>query len=223
MSKINIEGVGMTSERTRLRLIDRLREQGITNSQVLDIIRETPRHLFLDEALAHRSYEDSALPIGYGQTLSQPYIVARMTEIILAASPGAQKILEVGTGSGYQTAILAQLFPEVYSVERIKPLQEKARARLRKLGLRNVSLKHADGGFGWADKGPYSAIISTAAPREMPEELLKQLAPDGALIIPVGDTAQQLTLVVREGDSDKFVSKVLEPVKFVPLVSGLGR
>jgi len=223
LNKINIEGVGMTSERTRLRLINRLREQGIRNSQVLDIIRETPRHLFLDEALAHRAYEDSALPIGYGQTLSQPYIVARMTEVILEASKGANKILEVGTGSGYQTAILAQLFPDVYSVERIKPLQEKARGRLRKLGLRNVYLRHADGGFGWADKGPYPAIISTAAPREMPQELLNQLAPNGALIIPVGDTAQQLTLVIRDGDSDKFISKILEPVKFVPLVSGLGR
>ncbi|WP_460227862.1 protein-L-isoaspartate(D-aspartate) O-methyltransferase [Aurantivibrio infirmus] len=213
----------MTSERTRLRLINRLREQGISNSQVLDIIRETPRHMFLDEALAHRAYEDSALPIGYGQTLSQPYIVARMTEVILAATNSPKKVLEVGTGSGYQTAILAQLLPEVYSVERIKPLQEKARSRLRKLGLRNVYLNHADGGFGWAEKGPFSAIISTAAPREVPEELLKQLAPDGALVIPVGDVTQQLTLVIREGDSDNFISKILEPVKFVPLLSGLSR
>ncbi|MGQ9426745.1 protein-L-isoaspartate(D-aspartate) O-methyltransferase [Gilvimarinus sp. F26214L] len=212
----------MTSERTRVRLINRLREQGVTNNRVLDCIRETPRHLFLDEALSHRAYEDSALPIGYGQTLSQPYIVARMTEILLAAGE-MNRVLEVGTGSGYQTAILAQLAAEVYSVERIKPLQDKARTRLRQLGLRNVHLHHADGGFGWPDKGPFNAILSTAAPREIPRELLNQLAPNGALVIPVGDEEQVLTLVLRDGDSEKFITQKLEPVKFVPLLSGTTR
>lgn len=223
MSQLNLAGVGMTSERTRVRLINRLREQGVSNNRVLDCIRETPRHLFLDEALSHRAYEDSALPIGYGQTLSQPYIVARMTEILLAAAGKLDRVLEVGTGSGYQTAILAQLAGEVFSVERIKPLQEKARARLRQLGLRNVYLNHADGGFGWPEKGPFTAILSTAAPREVPQELLDQLAPNGALVIPVGDVTQQLTLIMRDGDSSKFVTQVLEPVKFVPLLSGTTR
>ncbi len=224
MSTLNLSGVGMTSERTRMRLIDRLREQGVSNSQVLDIIRETPRHLFLDEALSHRAYEDSALPIGYSQTLSQPYIVARMTEILLAAAKKIDRVLEIGTGSGYQTAVLAQLMGEIYSVERIKPLQEKARIRMRQLGLRNIYFKHADGGFGWPEKGPFDAILSAAAPREIPQELLNQLGPDGALIIPVGDdTSQTLTLVVRDGDSEDFITKKIEPVKFVPLLSGVTR
>jgi protein-L-isoaspartate(D-aspartate) O-methyltransferase len=223
LTQLNLAGVGMTSERTRVRLINRLREQGISNNRVLDCIRETPRHLFLDEALSHRAYEDSALPIGYGQTLSQPYIVARMTEILLAAAGNLDRVLEVGTGSGYQTAILAQLAKEVYSVERIKPLQEKARARLRQLGLRNVYLSHADGGFGWPEKSPFTAILSAAAPREIPPELVQQLAPNGVLVIPVGDVEQALTLVLRDGDSDRFTTQVLEPVKFVPLLSGTTR
>lgn len=213
----------MTSERTRMRMINRLREQGITNNRVLDVIRETPRHLFLDEALSHRAYEDSALPIGYGQTLSQPYIVARMTELILTMAPSLDRVLEVGTGSGYQTAILAQLVGEVFSVERIKPLQDKARIRLRELGLRNVQLSHSDGGFGWPEKAPFNAIISTAAPREVPDELLKQLAPDGVLVIPVGDERQMLTVVVREGESANFHTQELEAVRFVPLLSGTTR
>jgi protein-L-isoaspartate(D-aspartate) O-methyltransferase len=221
VSQLVLSGVGMTSERTRARLIERLREQGITNSRVLDVIRETPRHLFLDEALSHRAYEDSALPIGYGQTLSQPYIVARMTEVLLAAAGKIDKVLEVGTGSGYQTAILAQLVGEVYSVERIKPLQDKAKVLLRKLGLRNVHYKHADGGFGWPDKGPYPGILSTAAPREMPQELLQQLSPGGALVIPVGDHQQILTLVIRATEGDQFITQSLEPVRFVPLLSGV--
>lgn len=219
-----LSGVGMTSERTRSRLIERLREQGITNSRVLDVMRETPRHLFLDEALAHRAYEDSALPIGHGQTLSQPYIVARMTEVLLAAvGSRIDKVLEVGTGSGYQTAILAQLVGEVYTVERIKPLQDKAKTLLRKLGLRNINYKHADGGFGWPEKGPYPGILSTAAPREVPPELKQQLCPGGALVIPVGDQQQFLTLVIREREEDKFITQTLEPVRFVPLLSGVTR
>lgn len=214
----------MTSQRTRERLIQRLTEQGVTNIRVLDVIRNTPRHIFLDEALSHRAYEDTALPIGYGQTLSQPYIVARMTEILLGASGGKlEKVLEVGTGSGYQTTVLAQLVGQVFSVERIKPLQDKARDRLRQLGLRNVQLKHADGGFGWPEMGPYDGILSTAAPRAVPDELLAQLAPNGVLVIPVGGLEQELHLIMRDGDTDKFVTQKLEPVKFVPLLSGTTR
>ncbi|MGM8227305.1 protein-L-isoaspartate(D-aspartate) O-methyltransferase [Cellvibrio sp. ARAG 10.3] len=214
----------MTSQRTRERLIQRLSEQGVTNIRVLDVIRNTPRHIFLDEALSHRAYEDTALPIGYGQTLSQPYIVARMTEILLGASGGKlEKVLEVGTGSGYQTTVLAQLVGQVFSVERIKPLQDKARDRLRQLGLRNVQLKHADGGYGWPEMGPYDGILSTAAPRAVPDELLAQLAPNGVLVIPVGGQEQELHLVMRDGDTDKFVTQKLEPVKFVPLLSGTTR
>ena len=148
----------MTSQRTRDRLIERLTEQGITDKAVLNVIRGTPRHIFLDEALSHRAYEDSSLPIGFQQTLSQPYIVARMTELLLANGPRT-RVLEVGTGSGYQTAILAQMVERVFSVERIRPLQEKARQRLRQLGLHNVHLRHADGGMGWKDRGPFDAIL----------------------------------------------------------------
>lgn len=224
MSSLIFEGIGMTSQRTRERLIQRLSEQGVTNIRVLDVIRNTPRHIFLDEALSHRAYEDTALPIGFGQTLSQPYIVARMTEILLGASGGKlEKVLEVGTGSGYQTTVLAQLVGQVFSVERIKPLQDKARDRLRQLGLRNVQLKHADGGYGWPEMGPYDGILSTAAPRAVPDELLAQLAPNGVLVIPVGGQEQELHLVMRDGDTDKFVTQKLEPVKFVPLLSGTTR
>ncbi|WP_439135083.1 protein-L-isoaspartate(D-aspartate) O-methyltransferase [Pseudomaricurvus sp.] len=213
----------MTSQRTRQRLVERLMDQGVTNHQVLDVMGGTPRHIFLDEALSHRAYEDTSLPIGYGQTLSQPYIVARMTEVLIGAAGKLERVLEVGTGSGYQTSVLAQLVPQVYSVERIKPLQDKARDRLRKIGLRNVELKHADGGFGWPERGPFDGILSTAAPRDVPPELLEQLAPDGVLVIPVGGVDQELRLVIRDGDSDNFVTQVLEPVKFVPLLSGVTR
>ncbi len=215
-----LQGVGMTSARTRDRLIQRLVEQGVTNMRVLDVMRDTPRHIFLDEALSHRAYEDTALPIGHGQTLSQPYIVARMTELLLGAAGKLEKVLEVGTGSGYQTTILAQLVSQVYSVERIKPLQDKARERLRQLGLRNVQLRHADGGFGWPEMGPYDGILSTAAPHAVPEELLKQLAPSGVLVIPLGGKTQHLNLIMRDGDSEKFITRVIEAVNFVPLVTG---
>jgi len=223
MSNLLLQGVGMTSLRTRERLIQRLRDQGVTNMKVLDVMLNTPRHIFLDEALAHRAYEDTALPIGHGQTLSQPYVVARMTEILLGAAGKLEKVLEVGTGSGYQTTILAQLVPQVFSVERIKPLQDKARDRMRQLGLRNVQLRHADGGFGWPEMGPYDGILSTAAPQAVPDELLKQLAPGGVLVIPVGGREQQLHLIMRDGDTDNFVTKILEPVKFVPFLSGTSR
>ena len=217
----------MTSQRTCDRLIQRLRDQGIQDERVLDVMRATPRHWFLDEALSHRAYEDSSLPIGYQQTLSQPYIVARMTELLLDGAQPA-KVLEVGAGSGYQTTILAQLVGKVYSVERIKPLLEKARQRLRKLGCRNVSLRHADGGFGWPERGPFDAILSAAAPETVPPELLAQLAPGGRLVIPVGGAKQQQLCVYHchpeAGDnrSEKdYHCEVIEPVLFVPLLGGV--
>jgi protein-L-isoaspartate(D-aspartate) O-methyltransferase len=210
----------MTSQRTRERLIQRLREQGIASNAVLDVIRNTPRHMFVDEALAQRAYEDSSLPIGYSQTLSQPYIVARMTELLLAAGPLA-KVLEVGTGSGYQTAVLAQLVEQVYSVERIKPLQNKARARLRDLRLKNISLRHADGGMGWESEAPFDGIIATAAPEEIPPELPEQLAMGGRLVIPVGLDSQYLQVVTRTEAG--FETIICDAVRFVPLRSGLVR
>lgn len=217
----DLNGIGMTSERTRRRLLERLREQGISDEQVLSVLGATPRHIFLDEALSHRAYEDTALPIGHGQTLSQPYIVARMTEILHRACPNAQTILEIGTGSGYQTAILAQLFPYIYSVERIKPLQDKARRRLTQLRLRNVTLRLADGGFGWPQARQFDAILSAAAPASVPQSLLEQLAPGGCLVIPVGEHTQQLTLIKHTDNG--FTTEVIEPVKFVPLLSGVVR
>ncbi|MCK0106421.1 protein-L-isoaspartate(D-aspartate) O-methyltransferase [Marinobacter sp. S0848L] len=214
-----IEGIGMTSRRTRMRLVQRLRESGIESERVLEVIGQIPRHIFLDEALSHRAYEDTALPIGYSQTLSQPYIVARMTELLLAHEPA--RVLELGTGSGYQTSVLSQLFEEVYSVERIRPLQERARDRLRQLNIRNVMLKHADGGMGWPDRGPFDGIIVTAAPADVPKELLDQLADGGVLIAPVGEHDQVLVEIVRTGES--FERRELEPVKFVPLLGGVVR
>ncbi len=201
-------------------MISRLKEQGINNTDVLEVIRNTPRHIFLDEALAHRAYEDSALPIGFQQTLSQPYIVARMTELLLEKGR-CERVLEVGGGSGYQTAILAQLCGTVYSVERILPLMEKARARLRQLGLRNVHARHADGGMGWPQRGPFDAILSAAAPEKVPQELLDQLAPGGRLVIPVGPQGQRQHLFVYDRTSEGIIEQQIEPVLFVPLVSGV--
>ena len=223
MKSLFIEGVGMTSKRTRDRLIQRLVDQGVTDQNVLDVMANTPRHLFLDEALAHRAYEDSSLPIGYGQTLSQPYIVARMTELLLGAGGKLGRTLEIGTGSGYQTAVLSQLVESVMSVERIKPLQEKARERLRGLGVKNVTFKHADGGLGWPEEGQFDGILSAAAPREIPQKLFDQLAPNGVMVIPVGAERQELKLVVRNGESDDFHIQTIEDVKFVPLLSGTTR
>lgn len=220
MSKVDLNGIGMTSQRTRERLIQRLVDQGINNDAVLDVLRTTPRHLFLDEAMAHRAYEDVALPIGFQQTLSQPYIVARMTELLLAAGPRS-RVLEIGTGSGYQTAILAQLVEEVYSVERIKPLQQKARARLRQLKLRNVHMTHADGGMGWPERGPFDGIMATAAPERIPEELLQQLAMGGRLVIPVGGDSQHLQVVDRTVEG--YETTIVEAVRFVPLLPGVMR
>ena len=214
-----LQGIGMTSRRTRMRLVQRLKESGIESDRVLDVMGQVPRHIFLDEALSHRAYEDTSLPIGYGQTLSQPYIVARMTELLLRHEPG--RVLELGTGSGYQTAVLSQLFGQIYSVERIKPLQDRARDRLRQLNIRNVMLKHADGGMGWPERGPFDGIIVTAAPMEVPSELLDQLADGGVLVAPVGEEHQVLVEVIRNGD--RFERRELEPVRFVPLLGGVVR
>jgi protein-L-isoaspartate(D-aspartate) O-methyltransferase len=211
-------GIGMTSQRTRERLIQRLYEEGLSNAHVLETIRRTPRHLFVDEALAHRAYEDTALPIGNNQTISQPYMVARMSELLLAAGP-LDKVLEIGTGSGYQTAILAQLVERVFSVERIQSLQDKAKERLAQLNLRNVVFRWGDGWEGWNALGPYNGIIVTAAAANVPQALLDQLAPGGRLVIPVGaGDVQELLLIVREEHG--FSRHVLDAVRFVPLLNG---
>ena len=218
MEPEKLTGIGMTSQRTRDRMMQRLREQGIRNIAVLDLMRSTPRHIFLDEALAQRAYEDSALPIGYQQTLSQPYIVARMTELLFQSGPRA-RILEIGTGSGYQTAILANMpgVERVFSVERIQPLQEKARQRLRLLKIYNVNLRMADGTFGWPDQGPFDGILSAAAPQDIPAELIAQLADGGRLVIPVGDRSRQdLQLIFKHGG--QTATRVLDPVQFIPLI-----
>ncbi len=211
-------GIGMTSQRTRERLVARLVEAGISNREILDVILNTPRHIFVDEALASRAYDDTALPIGFGQTISQPYIVARMTQLLLESGP-CSKVLEIGTGSGYQAAILAQLVEQVFSVERIGALLKRARQRMRELKLYNVRLKHHDGHMGWKDNGPYDAIIVTAAPTEIPAELLAQLSEGGRLIAPVGPNGkQQLSLVTRTAKGMEWA--VIEEVSFVPLLSG---
>lgn len=211
-------GIGMTSQRTRERLIQRLYEEGLSNARVLEVIRRTPRHLFVDEALAHRAYEDTALPIGHNQTISQPYMVGRMTELLLGAGP-LDKVMEIGTGSGYQTAVLAQLVERVFSVERIQSLQDRAKERLAQLNLRNVVFRWGDGWEGWNALGPYNGIIVTAAAAEVPQALLDQLAPGGRLVIPVGaGELQQLLLIVREEHG--FSRQVLDPVRFVPLLNG---
>lgn len=214
------QGIGMTSQRTRERLIQRLMDQGISNYAVLDVIRNTPRHAFVDEALAHRAYEDTALPIGWNQTISQPYIVARMTELALVAGK-PNKVLEIGSGSGYQTAVLAPLVGEVYAIERIKGLLDRSRQRIRALKLRNVQLRLADGLDGWADKGPFDVILGAAAPERVPELLLQQLAPGGRLILPVGGQQQELVVITNTPDGLQTTS--VEPVRFVPMLPGIER
>ncbi len=215
---ISIEGMGMTSQRTRDRLIHILKEQGIKNKNVLDAIASVPRHLFVDEALSSRAYENISLPIGYGQTISQPYMVARMTEILLDVG-SVKRVLEVGTGSGYQTAILSRLVSSVYSVERIKPLLNNAREKFRKLKLNNILTQYSDGGWGWPQKAPFDVIIVTAAPDILPTSLLEQLIDGGKLIIPVGKKGKQ-ELLVFQRMGDKFHKNVLEKVSFVPLLKG---
>lgn len=214
------DGIGMTSMRTRQRLVQRLAEQGITSTEVLEAIRSTPRHLFVDEALAHRAYEDTALPIGWNQTLSQPYIVAKMTELALVNGT-PRKVLEIGSGSGYQTAILAQVSGEVFAMERVKGLSDRSRKRLRELRLRNVQCRLGDGLVGWPDKGPFDVILSAAAPDQVPPALLEQLATGGRLVMPVGNREQDL-IVVHATDSG-FETEVVEPVNFVPMLPGVER
>ncbi|MEM6302584.1 MAG: protein-L-isoaspartate(D-aspartate) O-methyltransferase [Pseudomonadota bacterium] len=214
----DIAGIGMTSQRTRERLVQRLVEQGISNIAVLDAMRQVPRHLFLDEAMAHRAYEDTALPIGFQQTLSQPYIVARMSELLISDRT-PQRVLEIGSGSGYQSAILASLVGEVYSLERIKPLLQAARKRMRQLKLRNVQMRHGDGFEGWLAQGPFDGILVAAAPEQVPQSLLAQLAKGGRMILPVGADAQRLILI--EHTDQGFEQREVEAVRFVPLVPGL--
>lgn len=209
----------MTSRRTRERMIGRIRELGVKNQSVLDVMLETPRHIFVEEAFASRAYEDMPLPIGFSQTISQPYIVARMTELLLESGP-RDKVLEVGTGSGYQTAVLARLCKKVYSVERIYPLQQRARRCLQDLHLRNVLMKHSDGGWGWEDYAPYDGILVTCAPADLPQALLEQLAPGGVLVIPVGDGRNQMLQRIVRTDSGYEIEDI-EPVVFVPLLGGV--
>lgn len=211
-------GIGMTSARTRDRLVERLKAQGIRSPEVLNQVRNVPRHLFVDEALASRAYEDTALPIGHGQTISQPFIVARMTEALLADFDG-ESVLEIGTGCGYQTAVLAPLVKKIYSVERIPELLRKTRQRLRDLDIYNVQFRPGDGWQGWPKYAPYDGIIVAAAAPEIPEKLLEQLAPGGRLVIPVGPPGRQdLTMVIRR--DDHFEQLSLGAVSFVPLVAG---
>lgn len=219
MNANSLPGIGMTSQRTRERLITRLIEAGIKNYEVLDLIRTTPRHIFVDEALATRAYEDTALPIGFQQTISQPYIVARMTELLVAQGK-PNRVLEIGTGSGYQTAILAQLVNRVFTTERIAGLQNKAKEKLNALKLNNIRFQHSDGNYGWAQEAPFDAIISTAAPSQVPKALLKQLIIGGRLVIPVGDVEQELQVITRM-DEDNYETRVIEKVLFVPLRTGL--
>ncbi len=211
------QGIGMTSQRTRDRLVARLREEGIRNNRVLEAIASTPRHLFIDEALASRAYEDTALPIGHGQTISQPYIVARMTELLLEVEP--KVVLEVGTGSGYQAAILAGLVDKVYSTERIEPLATQARQRFRQLGYRNIRVQHSDGSWGWPQFGPFDAIIVTAGAADIPEALLEQLRVGGRLVMPLGGRDQQVLISVTRTPT-VYEREDFEPVVFVPLLGG---
>lgn len=212
------QGIGMTSQRTRDRLVSQLQELGIQDQRVLDVMRKVPRHLFVAEALASRAYENTALPIGLGQTISQPYIVARMTELLIEGGV-PENVLEVGTGSGYQSSILASLIPRVFSVERIKPLQEKAKKILADVGFRNISFKHSDGGWGWKACGPYQGILAAAAPAEIPQNLLEQLAIGAKLVIPIGEEGKQMLQRVTRTES-AYEVEVLEPVSFVPFLKG---
>lgn len=217
--KLDIQGIGMTSQRTRNRLIERLREQGIRNEAVLQVMAKTPRHLFVDEALASRAYEDTALPIGHGQTISQPYIVARMTELLLTGEIPPQKVLEVGTGSGYQAAVLSSLVDKVFTVERIEPLYHAAKELLHALGYRNITVSLSDGSWGLVREAPFDTIIATAAPESVPLALLEQLTLGGKLIIPVGKqgSMQRLQVITRD-DAESYTTVEYEAVQFVPMI-----
>jgi len=214
------QGIGMTSRRTRERLIARLKSEGITNHEVFNAIRDIPRHLFVDEALSSRAYEDTALPIGHGQTISQPYIVARMTQVLIEHQNPVNYVLEVGTGSGYQAAVLSRLVTRVYSVERIKALHLHAQKLLRELKIRNVKLKHADGGVGMPEYAPFDGIIVTAAPEGIPLGLVNQLKVGGAMVMPVGDQEEQILIKVTKAEDD-YEKEFVERVTFVPMLGGV--
>lgn len=214
-----LQGIGMTSRRTRERMISRLIEQGIRNSRVLAIMTDLPRHIFVDEALESRAYEDTALPIGHNQTISQPYIVAKMTELLLEKGP-LQNVLEIGTGCGYQTAILAKLAKQVYSVERIAPLMKKARDLLWELDIKTVGFKHSDGSWGWPEHAPYDGILAAAAPAEIPQALLEQMAVGGVMVIPVGREGIQILHRITRTE-DGFEDEAIEAVTFVPFLPGV--
>ncbi len=220
MNELDIQGVGMTSQRTRDRLVDRLQEKGIENPDVLRVMRLVPRHLFVDEAMASRSYEDASFPIGHGQTISQPFIVARMTELIMK-SESLENVLEVGTGSGYQAAVLGGLVKNLHTVEVVTELHRNARELLYKLGYRNIRTHLGDGSWGWENAAPYDAIMVTAAPDEIPSALIQQLKIGGRMVIPVGaqNSEQKLQVVTRNSETDYSVENH-ESVIFVPLVGG---
>ncbi|NOX08136.1 MAG: protein-L-isoaspartate(D-aspartate) O-methyltransferase [Gammaproteobacteria bacterium] len=213
-----MRGMGMTSQRTRDRMITRLQDKGIKDQRVLAAMRELPRHCFVDEALATRAYEDTALPIGHSQTISHPYTVARMTELLINGDL-PERVLEIGTGSGYQAALLSKIVPMLYTVERISVLQQQARRRFRELNLPNIRCKHSDGSWGWVEQGPFDAILVTAAPQEVPNALLEQLAIGARLILPLGDQVQRLAIVTRKS-ADAYEREDFEDVKFVPLLTG---
>jgi protein-L-isoaspartate(D-aspartate) O-methyltransferase len=213
-----IAGIGMTSQRTRMRMIERLRAQGVKDEVVLNAMAEIPRHIFVDEALASRAYDDVALPIGFGQTISNPFTVARMVELVRGGR-ALHKVLEIGTGCGYQAAVLSRVSRQVYSLERLAGLLSKARVRLRELGLRNIKLKHGDGHAGLPEMGPFDAIVMAAAATHLPEMLTNQLDEGGRLVLPLGTREQRLVLVERTGDG--IAQSVLDEVKFVPLIAGV--
>ena len=219
MMDSRISGIGMTSARTRERLMQRLMEQGVKLPAVLERIRNVPRHLFVDEALASRAYEDTALPIGFGQTISQPYIVARMTEALLDGGP-RENVLEVGTGCGYQTAVLSSLVTKLYTIERIEPLLARAKSRLKELGIKNVKFRHGDGFEGWKSHAPYDGILVAAAPMTVPDALLKQLAVGGRLVMPVGGEGKQELLRITRREQG-YEKEKLGVVSFVPLQAGV--
>jgi protein-L-isoaspartate(D-aspartate) O-methyltransferase len=221
-----LKGEGMTSQRARDRLAVSLKESGIRDARVIQVIRDLPRHHFIDQALHSRAYENTALPIGHGQTISQPWVVARMTEVLLehfdAKLGMPNKVLEIGTGSGYQAAVLAALVPELFTVERIEELLRQARRRFRQLGITNLRSKHDDGKLGWPDEAPFDAIILTAAGDTIPSRILDQLTPTGATSTPVGSASSQ-TLIRMRGDGEgDFIQEELGPVSFVPLLGGIG-
>jgi protein-L-isoaspartate(D-aspartate) O-methyltransferase len=217
----DLKGEGMTSQRARDRLVVSLKEGGIRDPRVIEVIRNVPRHHFIDQALHSRAYENTALPIGHGQTISQPWVVARMTEALIEFGM-PQKVLEIGTGSGYQAAVLAALVPQVFTVERIEELLRQARRRFRQLGLTNLRSRHDDGKLGWPDEAPFDGIILTAAGDTIPTRILDQLSPTGVLVAPVGSPSQQMLIRMRGDGNGDFIQEELGAVSFVPLLGGIG-